>query len=349
MSGPEHLPPDDHELEAFLAGRGPHRARYSAASQEQAPAALDAAVLAQAGAAVAAAPTVRVERKPPRWRLPLSLAATLVLGLGLVSRVQRESALPPAPRAPAAEAAAVAAADAPASAPSAEMPEQDSAAVLASGAEAPVAASAPKEARAKASAVKDRALAAVGPERMDSALAEARKPIRQAKAEEAAAPVVAAAEPLPSPPPPPPPPAPAALAARVAGMAMTDAVAPAAPPVAAGARPEPQAKRGAAVAALSVETPSPTGHYRAESGIGLELLADGRFVLSTPAGEGATTTLGGRRVQESRGERLLPDAEGALPCPLWLNPEPGSGETLRLQADCESRHAGRYRREPFRP
>ncbi|WP_028080543.1 hypothetical protein [Solimonas soli] len=94
MSGPENRrPPDDHELDEFLAGGGPHRARYRAASTEQAPAALDAAVLAQARAAVT--PPALRRRAARRWRLPLSIAATLLLSVGLVSRVQRE-APPPA-------------------------------------------------------------------------------------------------------------------------------------------------------------------------------------------------------------------------------------------------------------
>lgn len=349
MSGPEHLPPDDHELEDFLAGRGPHRARYRAASPEQAPATLDAAVLAQARAAVAVAPSASVLRGPSRWRLPLSLAATLVLGLGLVSRVQREALVPPsAPQAPAAAVDAFTAADAPA--PAAKQEQQ----VLASA--APIAEvgrleSAPKEALAKAPVAENRALAVAEQDRRDSSGS-----LRQAESQplkaEAAAPVVAAAEP-------PPPPAksapalPAAAAPSVAGMAMADAAAPAAPPAAAMAAPAPrvelQAKRRASVTAFAAQPASRVGRYHAESGAELELLAEARFTLSIPSEEGLTTRLSGRRLQESRRERLWPDTEGALPCALWLESEPETTEMLQLRSDCENRFAGIYRRELVKP
>lgn len=76
--------PDDDELEDFLAGRGSLHAAWLESAQQTPPAALDAAVLAQAQAAVV--PLVRRSRSA-RWRLPLSLAASLVLSLGLLQRL----------------------------------------------------------------------------------------------------------------------------------------------------------------------------------------------------------------------------------------------------------------------
>lgn len=95
---------------------------YRALGAEEPPRAVDAAVLAAA------------RRKPARWRVPLSLAAVLVLALGVTLRVQRETpdaepvalapqvlevpppAAAPAPRASVAADAARAAPAAPASA-----------------------------------------------------------------------------------------------------------------------------------------------------------------------------------------------------------------------------------------
>jgi len=348
MSGPEHQPPDDHELEDFLAGRGPHRARYHSASQEQAPASLDAAVLAQAQAAVAATPAVR-RLGASRWRLPLSLAATLVLGLGLSTRVLRET--PVLPAAAPAPVAAETAADAPAARVVEEVAA--GAAVVAPPAMAVVADAVAPDAAAKARVAESRAQAAAEQERRDRELAKAERQVQQAMA--AAAPEVMAAPPAP---PPPPPPAPA-LAMKPqapeadapgasAGLLMPNAAPSPAPPVAAMAAPAPraefQAKRRAAVAALAALL---TGRYRAESGAELELFADGRFTLSLPA----VATLAGHRQREAGGERLLPDAGVELSCALWLQSpateEPGGA--VHLRADCESRYAGLYRREAAGP
>lgn len=69
--------PDDRELQAYLDGDHPLRARYRAESREAPPSALDEAILAQARAAASR----RRDRR--RWAVPLGLAATLVIGLPL--------------------------------------------------------------------------------------------------------------------------------------------------------------------------------------------------------------------------------------------------------------------------
>lgn len=362
MSGPEHLPPDGHELEDFLAGRGPHRARYHAASQEQAPAALDAAVLAKAQLGVAApVPTVRASpRGLSRWRVPLSLAATVVLGVGLSTRVLRETPVLPAEPAPAATVTEAAA-------PTLEALQERAAAdaVVAPPAAATMAESTASEAAVRTRVEESRARAAAEHERPDQDLAKAERQVRQTLA--AAAPEVAAPPPAPPAPAPPPPPAvamkpqapaPEAFApAAGAGMAMSDAAPPpTAPPAAVTAAPAPraefQAKRRAALSAPRAEPVAIlTGRYRAESGIELQLLADGRFTLKPSANEPAGVPLSGRRQREAGGERLLPDDQADLPCALWLQvpaaEEPGGA--VQLSADCENRYAGVYRRENSEP
>lgn len=87
----------DRELENYLAGDSPLSRRYRAASREVPPPELDAAVLAAARAAVVHAP-----RRRARWQLPLAAAATVVLGVSLVSQL-RFDAVPEAVRADRAE------------------------------------------------------------------------------------------------------------------------------------------------------------------------------------------------------------------------------------------------------
>jgi hypothetical protein len=89
MSEPEL--PDDRELEDFLAGRSAVSRAYRAdAEQQAAPAALDAPVLARAEAPVAQA------RRLQRWRLPMTLAASVVVAVGVLRLAVNE----PAVRAP---------------------------------------------------------------------------------------------------------------------------------------------------------------------------------------------------------------------------------------------------------
>jgi hypothetical protein len=83
--------PDDRELEDFLAGRSAVSRAYRAdAEQQAAPAALDAPVLARAEAPVAQA------RRLQRWRLPMTLAASVVVAVGVLRLAVNE----PAVRAP---------------------------------------------------------------------------------------------------------------------------------------------------------------------------------------------------------------------------------------------------------
>lgn len=88
---------DDHELEAFLARRS-ELSRLYRETPLQAPAEFDAAVLAAARAAVLAAP-VPAARRPGqlgrlrRWRLPLSLAASLLVGIGVLREVRQDPVL----------------------------------------------------------------------------------------------------------------------------------------------------------------------------------------------------------------------------------------------------------------
>jgi hypothetical protein len=85
---------DDRELEAFLERRS-ELSRLYRETPLPAPAELDAAVLAAARAAVLAAPEP-VARRPGRlrrWRLPLSLAASLLVGVGVLREVRQDPAL----------------------------------------------------------------------------------------------------------------------------------------------------------------------------------------------------------------------------------------------------------------
>lgn len=337
MSGPEHLPPDDRELEEFLAGQGPQLARYRAASREQPPPALDAQVLAQARAALPARRGVL-----QGWRLPLSLAATLVLGFGLLSRVQREPlppAVSPAQQADGADGAEAAMlASGSAAAPLAEQ----QAAATARPAEA---------ARGLAEAARrdqDTARARAAWSTNQAAMASAHQRETEASAKQAAAvaavppPVVAQAEPSP-------PPAlmlmaPATAPAGpgpAASLTDADAVVAAAPaaawqargPVAAKTAPRPPAQAAVAPGAEAA------WRYRNDQGWGLEL-PPGHYRLRAAGGE--LLASGERRLIEEGREQLL-GLGGGGDCRLWLEP-PTEGGLRRLAGDCESDFAGEYRR-----
>lgn len=326
MSGPEHRPPDDRELEVFLAGQGPHRARYRAASGECPPAELDALVLAQARAALA-------PRRGglPRWRLPLSLAATLVLGVGLVSRVQRE----PLPTAAAPVVGAAAQVDSPSTVLSAVPTAQGT---------LPPSADAVPALGARAGLENEPARqAAVA----DAQKTEAAEPV-QAPAVSAAAPApVAGAGMAEVPPAAPPPavaaPAAAALAPESQGEVVADAApaAEVAPKAALQALPSGAAKsqRRAAVAALT-PVPEVAPRYRGDRGLVLEL-PPGRYRLL--AADEVLVAAGKRLVGEGGSEQLL-GLGGEGGCRLWLEPliaEPGQ---LLLTGDCQSGAKGEYRR-----
>lgn len=352
MSGPEHLPPDDRELEEFLAGQGPQLARYRAASRECPPSALDARVLAQARAAL-----------PPRrgvwqaWRLPLSLAATLVLGFGLVSRVQREPQPPPA-AAPAPQADAV------------------GPALLASGSSAPPLVE-PQAAAAARHAEAERRLAGAGRRDRETAraqaalsanqaaLAAARERAAESTAVQAAAgavppAVVAQTEPAPTPPPPSPPPspppapilmapAPAAPgpAASVADADTAVAAVPAMPAAALQAR-GPVAAKTTPRSTLreAVDAGAETAwRYRDDRGRVLDL-PPGRYRLRAASGEWLAS--GERRRIEGDREQLL-GLGGEGDCRLWLEPLDAEAGQRLLAGDCESGFKGEYRRlEPER-
>lgn len=85
-SDADRKPPDDRELEDFLAGRHPVGKAYREASgDETAPPELDALIL---GAAREAVRTPRVRR--PRWVQPVAVAATLALSLGVLMNLWRD-------------------------------------------------------------------------------------------------------------------------------------------------------------------------------------------------------------------------------------------------------------------
>lgn len=72
----------DHDFDDYLEGRSQLSALYRETPQDGPPARVDARVLAAAGGGA---------RSRPRWRVPVALAATLVLGIGLVTLMQRET------------------------------------------------------------------------------------------------------------------------------------------------------------------------------------------------------------------------------------------------------------------
>lgn len=79
---------DDRLLDEYLRGDSPLSRVYRETEREEPPAHLDAAILAQAKAAVGA------RRSKPRWFMPLSLAATVVLSIGVVLLMSREGVTP---------------------------------------------------------------------------------------------------------------------------------------------------------------------------------------------------------------------------------------------------------------
>lgn len=89
MSEPDN--DDDRDLATFLAGRSPVSEVWRAAGEgDQPSAALDAAILAAAAAAVRpkAAPVPGSRHR--RWRLPVGLAASLLVGIGVLREVERD-------------------------------------------------------------------------------------------------------------------------------------------------------------------------------------------------------------------------------------------------------------------
>lgn len=92
---------DDRLLDDFLARRS-ELSRLYRESPAEAPAALDAAIIAAARAAVAPATVASRDPEAPgrranrravrRWTVPLSLAASLVLGVGVLRQVQQDPA-----------------------------------------------------------------------------------------------------------------------------------------------------------------------------------------------------------------------------------------------------------------
>lgn len=102
-------------LDGYLRGDAPLTRAYREIAREEPPARLDAAILAQAKAAVAPH-----RGGTPRWLVPLSLAATLALAVGVVLFMAREGAGPLPPEttpAPAAKPSAPAPKAAPKEAP----------------------------------------------------------------------------------------------------------------------------------------------------------------------------------------------------------------------------------------
>jgi hypothetical protein len=93
MSGPERHTPDDKLLEEFLDGRSPVAKAYRAASRPAAPPVLDDPVRKIARDARGHPVIVNARPRPlRRWRVPLALAATMVLGLGIVLQLQQDRA-----------------------------------------------------------------------------------------------------------------------------------------------------------------------------------------------------------------------------------------------------------------
>lgn len=300
MSGPEdRRPPDDRELEDFLAGRGPHHARYRAASAERAPETLDAAVLAQARAAVA---TARAPRRS-RWRLPLSIAATLVLGVGLVSRLQHE-APPPGEPAPVVQALSEVEQALPALASAASVAEQEAPSAEVMAHQDAVATFVPPPPPPAPDVQLDAKRQAAEKEARRAARAKAQQAQRERRMDAAprayAAPPPALLRAMPAPPPP----------------IAEDAVAAAAPPA------------GFA-----------SGAFRAEQGAELLLREDGGFELRTMDTD-VPQVLSGQRRREGGVEVLEPELPTADSCRYTLRAE---GEALRLESDCAGIWSGLYR------
>ena len=87
MTEQNPTPPDDRELEDFLAGRGPLSRAQREGTQEPAPPELDAKVLAAAREDLRRA---RPARRLLRWDSPLALAASMLLVVSLGWLMQRQ-------------------------------------------------------------------------------------------------------------------------------------------------------------------------------------------------------------------------------------------------------------------
>lgn len=79
----------DERLDEYLRGDSPLSRAYREAGREEPPPALDAHILAQARGEKAAP-----RGGKPRWLMPLSLAATIVLSVGIVLFMTRQGATP---------------------------------------------------------------------------------------------------------------------------------------------------------------------------------------------------------------------------------------------------------------
>lgn len=101
---------DDKRLDEYLRGDSPLTRAYRELGGEEPPPSLDARILAQARGGNAAQ-----RGGKPRWLMPLSLAATVVLSVGIVLFMTRQGVTPlPPETAPAVEAPAPSAVPAPA-------------------------------------------------------------------------------------------------------------------------------------------------------------------------------------------------------------------------------------------
>ena len=80
---------DDRLLDEYLRGDSLLSRAYRETGREEPPAHLDAAILAQAKAA-----TAPRRSSKPRWFMPLSLAATVMLSVGVVLLMSREGVTP---------------------------------------------------------------------------------------------------------------------------------------------------------------------------------------------------------------------------------------------------------------
>ena len=81
---------DDRDLDAFLNRQSAvSKAWREATQQDRAPEALDAAILAAADEA-RPVPTRKPVPRLRRWRVPIGLAASLVIGIGVLREAQRD-------------------------------------------------------------------------------------------------------------------------------------------------------------------------------------------------------------------------------------------------------------------
>lgn len=90
----ERKPPDDRELDDFLAGKHPVGRAYREVSEhETAPRELDDAILRMAREHAAPKADAVTPRRRPRWVQPVALAATLALSLSVLINIWREPSL----------------------------------------------------------------------------------------------------------------------------------------------------------------------------------------------------------------------------------------------------------------